>query len=90
MECFVGIDVGTSSARAVAIDMNGQTLATGQCEYDIIKPELNQAEQNMDHLWNSTVEAIKQMLAKAPELKNDIKGIGFSGQMHGWLWWTKT
>ena len=83
MECFVGIDVGTSSARAVAIDMNGQTLATGQCEYDIIKPELNQAEQNMDHLWNSTVEAIKQMLAKAPELKNDIKGIGFSGQMHG-------
>ncbi len=83
MECFVGIDVGTSSARAVAIDKNGKTLSTGQCEYDIIKPVLNQAEQNMEELWDATVKAIRQMLSKAPELKDNVKGIGFSGQMHG-------
>lgn len=83
MECFVGIDVGTSSARAIAMDVNGKMLATGQCEYDIIKPVLNQAEQDMEELWNATVEAIRQMFAKAPELKDGVKGIGFSGQMHG-------
>ncbi len=83
MEYFVGIDIGTSSARAVAIDATGKTLATGQCEYDIIKPELNQAEQNMDYLWEATVKAIKKMLSLLPELNNDMKGISFSGQMHG-------
>lgn len=83
MECFVGIDVGTSSARAVAIDVNGKTIAAGQCEYDIIKPALNQAEQDMNHLWDATVAAIRQMFEKAPEIKGSVKGIGFSGQMHG-------
>ena len=47
MECFVGIGRGSSSVRAVGVDEKGKTLASGQCEYDIIKPELNQAEQDM-------------------------------------------
>ncbi|MGN1168463.1 MAG: xylulokinase [Lachnospiraceae bacterium] len=83
MECFVGIDLGTSSVRAVAVDEKGMTLATGQCEYDIIKPELNQAEQDMEKLWEATVEAIKIMLSKDTGLRDAIKGISYSGQMHG-------
>lgn len=35
MEYFVGIDLGTSSVRAVAVGVSGQTVAAGQCEYDI-------------------------------------------------------
>ena len=83
MECFVGIDLGTSSVRAVAVDEKGMTLAAGQCEYDIIKPELNQAEQDMEKLWEATVEAIKIMLSKDTGLRDAIKGISYSGQMHG-------
>lgn len=82
MECFVGIDLGTSSVRAVAVDGTGKTLAAGQCEYDILKPGLNQAEQDMEKLWDATVRAVRQMLAEDPSLKNCIKGIGYSGQMH--------
>lgn len=51
MEYFVGIDLGTSSVRAVAVDASGQTVAAGQCEYDIKKPELDRAEQDMNQLW---------------------------------------
>lgn len=83
MECYVGIDLGTSSVRAVAVDGNGKTLAAGQCEYDIIKPELNRAEQNMETLWEATAEAIRIMLAKDDALRDSIRGIGYSGQMHG-------
>ncbi len=83
MECFVGIDIGTSSVRAVAVDMAGRTLAAGQCEYDIIKPKLNQAEQNMEMMWDATVQAVRQMLEGNGGLKESIKGIGYSGQMHG-------
>ncbi len=83
MEYFVGIDLGTSSVRAVAVDTVGRTIATGQCEYDIMKPELNQAEQDMNQLWEATIQAIRQMLASDSRLNGNIKGIGYSGQMHG-------
>jgi xylulokinase len=83
MEGFVGIDLGTSSVRAVAFDSLGQTLSYGQCEYDIQKPAPNEAEQDMDMLWEATVAAVGQMLAKAPGLRENIRGVGFSGQMHG-------
>lgn len=83
MEYYVGIDLGTSSVRAVAVDVHGNAAAVGQCEYDIYKPELNRAEQNMEELWDATVNAVRMMLAEQPAIRNQIKGIGFSGQMHG-------
>lgn len=83
MECFVGIDLGTSSVRAVAVDPMGRTIADGQCEYDIMKPELNRAEQDMEQLWQATIQAIRKMLSAAPEIREGIRGIGYSGQMHG-------
>ena len=58
-------------------------MAAGQCEYDIKKPELDRAEQDMNQLWESTVLAIRQMLDEKPGIKDQIGGIGFSGQMHG-------
>ena len=82
MECFVGIDLGTSSVRAVAVDPAGRTLAEGQCEYDIRKPGLNQAEQDMEQLWQATVRAIGKMLDVHETIREGILGIGFSGQMH--------
>nr|WP_307998210.1 xylulokinase [uncultured Merdimonas sp.] len=83
MEYFVGIDLGTSSVRAVAVDAAGKTAAAGQCEYDIKKPGLDRAEQDMNQLWEATVLAIRKMLEEKPEIRTQIKGIGFSGQMHG-------
>lgn len=83
MEYFVGIDLGTSSVRAVAVDPDGNAAAAGQCEYDIQKPELDRAEQDMDQLWEATVQAIRKMLAEKPEIQDEVRGIGFSGQMHG-------
>lgn len=83
LECFVGIDLGTSSVRAIAVNPKGRTIAAGQCEYDILKPELNQAEQDMEKLWQATAHAIRQMLGAEKGLAERICGIGFSGQMHG-------
>ncbi len=83
MDCFVGIDLGTSSVRSIAFNEKGEMLAQGQCEYDIIKPELNQAEQDMEVLYQSTVDCMKQMLACDGAADLTIRGISFSGQMHG-------
>ena len=65
------------------MDPDGNAAAAGQCEYDIQKPELDRAEQDMDQLWEATVQAIRKMLAEKPEIRDEVRGIGFSGQMHG-------
>lgn len=83
MEYYVGIDLGTSSVKAVAVDTKGKIAAAGQCGYEIHKPAWNRAEQDMEELWNAAVKAIRSMLAEQPEIRSSIKGIGFSGQMHG-------
>ena len=83
MKYFVGIDLGTSSVRAVAVNTEGRIAAAGQCEYDIMKPELNYAEQDMEQLWRAAVLAIRKMLSTGEEIRENISGIGFSGQMHG-------
>lgn len=83
MEYFLGIDLGTSSVRAVAANQEGRTVAAGQCEYDIMKPELDRAEQDMEQLWRATVLAIRKMLSAGEGIREKIRGIGFSGQMHG-------
>ncbi len=83
MKYFVGIDLGTSSVRAVAVNTEGRIAASGQCEYDIMKPELNYAEQDMEQLWRAAVPAIRKMLSTGEEIRENICGIGFSGQMHG-------
>ena len=75
---------GNVERRApVAVDLDGNAAAAGQCEYDIQKPELDRAEQDMDQLWEATVQAIRKMFAEKPEIRDAVRGIGFSGQMHG-------
>ena len=69
MEYFVGIDLGTSSVRAVAVDPDGNAAAAGQCEYDIQKPELDRAEQDMNQLNQTLMAPIQQ---KATDVVNTL------------------
>ncbi len=83
MSIYIGLDIGTSSSRAVAVTEKGVIVAIGQCEYDILKPQFNWAEQNMGQIWEATLQAVRRMIAAKPEIRTQIKGIGYSGQMHG-------
>jgi gluconokinase len=43
---FVGIDLGTGSTKAVAVDLNGKTIATAQSYYPTNNPKPGYSEQN--------------------------------------------
>jgi xylulokinase len=74
---LIGIDVGTSSAKGVAIDEAGALLATAERAYPVSMPHPGWSEQDPELWW----EATKAVLA---ELGGDrADGIGLSGQMHG-------
>lgn len=47
---FLGIDIGTSSVKAVVVDEEGTVVASAQRQYDISKPQLKYAEQDIEAL----------------------------------------
>ena len=79
----MGIDLGTSSVKTIIIDIDGNMKSSAQAFYDISIPNKGYAEQDPERWWRSTVQTIKQALNDARIHSQEIKGIGFSGQMHG-------
>lgn len=80
---FLGIDLGTSSVKVLAVDKDGTILGESSREYPVYYPKSNWAEQNPEDWWMGTKEAIKEVIQKNNLPEGGIRGIGFSGQMHG-------
>lgn len=83
MSYLMGIDLGTSSVKTIIMNEYGVIKSTAHCSYDISIPEKDHAEQDPENWWSATVKTIQMALKEANIQSNEIKGIGFSGQMHG-------
>ena len=73
-DALIGIDVGTTGVKGVAIDADGRVLATATADYPLSRPQPGWSEQDPEDWWRATQEC----LARLPE-----GPVGFSGQMHG-------
>jgi xylulokinase len=71
---LIGLDVGTSGVKAVAISAEGELLASAEESYPLSTPRPGWAEQDPDDWWRAAQAA----LARLPE-----GPVGLSGQMHG-------
>lgn len=78
---LLGIDLGTSSVKAVIVDSRGKLIAEGREEYAVVSPRSGWAESDPAAWWRASVAAIRAVLAQVPQAK--ISAIGLSGQMHG-------
>jgi xylulokinase len=83
MKSLLGIDLGTSSVKVVVFALDGSIRGLGFAEYPILTPSVGYAEQDPEEWWRATVFAVHQAMDKAG--RPDISGIGFSGQMHGFV-----
>jgi xylulokinase len=79
----LGIDVGTSGTKTLAIDETGAIIATASSEYPCSHPRPGWSEQDPDLWWNATIATIRDVLSKASLKPANIGGVGLSGQMHG-------
>ncbi|MGL5355535.1 MAG: xylulokinase [Cetobacterium sp.] len=77
---YIGIDLGTSAVKLLLMDSTGKVIKTVSKEYPLLFPEENWIEQNPDEWIEKSFEAIKEF---SNEEKSSVKGISFSGQMHG-------
>jgi xylulokinase len=80
---LLGIDLGTSSVKALLLSLDGQICGFAQEGYDISIPFPGYAEQDPDMWWEKTCLAIRKLISRTYVAPSSIKGIGFSGQMHG-------
>lgn len=83
MSVYLGIDVGTSGTKTLAMHEDGTISATATVEYPLYNPKPGWSEQEPEDWWKASVKSVKQVL-KAGNIKPaEVKGIGLSGQMHG-------
>lgn len=83
MSIVIGVDVGTSGTKAVAMDPQGKLLASALVEYPLLTPKPGWAEQDPAEWKRAAFEALAA-LAHAPGVNpKEVKGIGLTGQMHG-------
>ncbi len=83
MSVTLGIDVGTSGTKTIAIDETGAILASSSAEYPCDHPRPGWSEQDPELWWQATIATVRGVLAQAKFSASDIAGIGISGQMHG-------
>ena len=82
---FIGIDSGTQSTKAIALNSEtGEIMASAQETYDLIEGLPNgHMEQHPQDWIDATKKVIARCVSDLGELSKKIKGIGVSGQQHG-------
>jgi len=83
---FIGIDLGTSSVKAVLMNRVGEVRASASTPLTLSHPHPRWSEQDPASWWQATLDSVDALLADAKKLgipAGHIAGIGLSGQMHG-------
>lgn len=85
MTLLLGLDLGTSSAKAVLYDPAlRRVVAQAGAEYPIARPQPGYAEQSPADWWAAAVTVTRRaLLAAGAGAAERVIGIGLSGQMHG-------
>jgi len=86
-ELFIGIDSGTQSTKALVVDgRNGRVLGSAQRGYGLIAGLPAGAKEQHPASWKKAASAtIKAALKQAKARAAEVKGIGVSGQQHGFV-----
>ena len=80
---LMGIDVGTTGAKALLIGEAGEVVASAITEYPMYAPPPQWAEQDPEDWWQATVESIRRVLTDSGADPDKVVGGGLTGQMHG-------
>ncbi|MFJ5368981.1 FGGY-family carbohydrate kinase, partial [Bosea sp. CER48] len=74
---FIGIDVGTGSARAGIFDKQGRMAATAKRDIALYRDGPDFAEQSSSDIWQAVCASVREAMAGARLTPDDIAGLGF-------------
>jgi D-ribulokinase len=76
-QSFIGVDVGTASARAGLFDAEGTLLATARRPIALWHEPGDVVEQSSDDIWQACAGAIREVLKQSGLPPQSVGGIGF-------------
>lgn len=76
---YLGLDLGTSSIKAIVMDSSGEIVAEANEPLAVSRPGPRMSEQDPEAWWCATCAAVVAL----GDHRRDVEAIGLSGQMHG-------
>jgi FGGY-family pentulose kinase len=74
---YLGVDVGTGSARAAVFDQSGKMFGMGSQAILIFRPREDFVEHSSDDIWRACGVAVRAALKQAGLKPSDVAGVGF-------------
>ena len=79
---IIGVDIGTSSTKAVLFDQTGRTIGKSSRAYPLYSPVPDAAEQNPVEIFAAVVQTVHQVVTKYAVAPEQILSLSFSAAMH--------
>ena len=79
MATLIGVDVGTSGTRALAVTADGELVAEATRPHDLLTPRPGWTEQDPRQWWDATPRRCSRRSREA----TTSSALGLTGQMHG-------
>lgn len=83
MEYLIGLDIGTTSTKAIAFDLMGNVISKCNIGYPILNPKPSFSEQCPEEIFEAVINSIKGVVNENDNKGNTLLGVSFSSAMHG-------
>lgn len=90
MQYILALDQGTTSSRSLLFDVAGNVIAQAQQEFPQSYPQSGWVEHDAEHIWQSQLATLLQVLNNTKHLKPKIAAIGITNQRETTLLWDRT
>lgn len=80
---YLGIDLGTSSVKAVLVDAEQVLVGQSAAPLDVTRPRPRWSEQRPEDWFEAACSAIDGLREDHATALSGVRAIGLSGQMHG-------
>ncbi len=80
---LIGLDVGRTGARALAIDDSGAVLSSAWAGYGTASPRPGWAEQDPSDWWAAAETVVRRVVSEVRGQAGEVAALGLSGQMGG-------
>jgi gluconokinase len=81
----VGVDLGTSAVKVLALTMPGREVASGAEFYGLVTPEPLHVEQDPEAVYRAAMRVLARVISDVRLRGGEVAAIGFSSAMHGVL-----
>src|SRR5258706_12909574 len=78
----IGVDIGTTSTKAVVFDTGGKSVAQYAVEYPLLTPTPGAAEQDPEEIFRAVLRAIRESVRAAHLAPKEVLAVSFSAAMH--------